>query len=190
VAAQLFAFPLPENSADSALLVTLAPGDYTAQATSANGASGVALVEVYDADAAGSSGASRLLNASVRAHVGTGANVLIPGLVVGEGASKTVLIRAVGPGLTPHGVTDALAQPVMTLFSPGNQPLLTNAGWNNAPNVADIRSAAARVNAFALSEGSRDSALLTTLSPGAYTIQVSGANATTGIALVEVYEVP
>ncbi len=102
-----------------------------------------------------------------------------------------MLVRAVGPplGAAPFNVPGVLAQPVGTLFS-GAQAVASNAAWNSATNAAAIRDTARTVGAFALTEGSRDSALLVTLSPGAYTIQVAGANATTGLALVEVYEVP
>jgi hypothetical protein len=190
---RLGAFALPENSADSALFVTLNPGAYTAQTSGANNTSGVALVEIYE-DGTGFRPGSippggRLVNTAVRAQVGTGANVLIPGLVVSEGAPKTVLIRAVGPGLQQFGVSGVLAQPVVTLFA-GSESFVSNSGWNSAANAADIRATATRVGAFALAEGSRDSAILVSLSPGPYTVQVSGANNTSGVALVEVYEVP
>jgi hypothetical protein len=102
-----------------------------------------------------------------------------------------VLIRAVGPRLAaaPFNVAGALAEPVVTLFR-GTEAVATNTAWNSAPNAADLRPVAVRVGAFALPEGSRDSALLVTLPAGAYTVQVAGANGTTGIALVEIYEVP
>jgi mono/diheme cytochrome c family protein len=187
-ALRIGAFSLPDNSADSALLATLAPGDYTAQVTSANNATGIALVELYDADSTTSS-TGRLINTAVRAQVGTGAQILIPGLVVGPGAMKTVLIRAIGPGLAAFNVTGFLAQPVLSLYA-GGEAFRTNTAWSTAVNAADIRNAADRVGAFALAEGSADSALLVTLSPGAYTLQVSGANNTSGITLVEIYEVP
>ncbi len=183
------AFALPEGSADSVVLATLAPGAYTAQTAGAANGTGVALVEIYDADVSAATGTSRLINTAVRAQVGTGASVLIPGLVVSDGAPKTVLIRAVGPTLAAFGVNGTLAEPVVSLFA-GAESYLTNRGWNNASNAAEIRATAVRVGAFALAEGSRDSVILASLSPGAYTIQVSGANATSGVALVEVYEVP
>jgi uncharacterized repeat protein (TIGR03806 family) len=191
--ARLGAFALADNSADSALFVTLNPGAYTAQTSGANNTAGVALVEIYE-DGTGFRPGSippggRLVNAAVRAQVGTGANVLIPGLVVSEGAAKTVLIRAVGPGLTPFGVSGVLSRPVVALFA-GSESFVTNSGWNSAANAAEIRATAARVGAFALAENSRDSAILVSLSPGPYTVQVSGANNTSGVALVEVYEVP
>lgn len=181
------AFALPENGADSALLLTLAPGAYTAQVGAPAGDPGnIALVEIYDADPAGP---ARLLNASIRGRVGAGANLLIPGLVIGPGATKTLLVRAIGPGLREFGVGDPLAQPVLDLFA-GPQDFAQNIGWGHSPRASAIRDAARAVGAFALAEGGRDSALLITLSPGAYTIQVSGANNTTGAALAEVYEVP
>jgi len=182
------AFALPPGSRDAALVARLAPGAYTAQVTGTANTTGVALVEIYDADSPSS---SRLINTAVRAQVGTGAGILIPGLVVGAGAPKVVLIRAVGPtlGAPPFNVPGVLAQPVVTLFS-GEQAVATNAAWNSAGNAAAIRDTARTVGAFALAEGSRDSALLVTLPPGAYTIQVAGTNNSTGVALVEVYEVP
>ncbi len=183
------AFALPDGSADSVVLATLAPGAYTAQTAGANNTAGVALVEIYDADPTTATGTSRLINTAVRAQVGTGANVLIPGLVVSDGAPKTVLIRAVGPGLAAFGVGGVLAEPVVALFA-GAESFLTNRGWANASNAAEIRATAVRVGAFTLAEGSRDSVILASLSPGAYTLQVSGANNTSGVALVEVYEVP
>ena len=184
------AFALSANSRDAAIVARLTPGAYTAQVTGAGNTTGVALVEVYDTDPV-SAGTARLINTAVRAQVGTGAGILIPGLVVGAGAPKQVLIRAVGPtlGAAPFNVPGVLAQPVVTLFS-GAQAVATNSAWNAAPNAAAIRDTARAVGAFALAENSRDSALLVTLAPGPYTIQVAGANATTGVALVEVYEVP
>lgn len=188
-ATRVGAFALPEGSGDSVVLATLLPGAYTALTAGTNSTTGVALVEIYDADASTTAQSSRLINTAVRAQVGTGANILIPGLVVSDGATKTVLIRAVGPGLTQFNVTGVLAEPIISLFA-GSESFLTNRAWNSATNAADIRSTATRVGAFALTEGSKDSVILATLSPGAYTVQVSGANGTAGVALVEVYEVP
>lgn len=191
---QAGAFPLPAGSRDAALVARLAPGAYTAQVSAAagTGATGLALVEVYDAErAVTAGGGARLVNLSVRAQVGTGDGVLIPGIVVGPGAPKTVLIRAIGPtlGEAPFGVAGVLAQPSLTLFQLA-RVVASNTAWGSAPNAAGIRAAARAVGAFALPEASRDSALLVTLPPEAYTIQVHGAHGTTGVVLVEVYEVP
>jgi hypothetical protein len=185
------AFTLTAGSRDAAVVAQLAPGSYTAQVTGAGNTTGVALIEIYDADDSPVTTASRLINTAVRAQVGTGAGILIPGLVVSNGAPKNVLIRAVGPtlGAAPFNVGGVLAEPVLTLFS-GAQGVATNAGWSSASNAAAIRDTARAIGAFALAEGGRDSALLITLPPGPYTLQVSGANNTTGVALVEIYEVP
>jgi glucose/arabinose dehydrogenase len=176
------AFPLAAASRDAAVITQLAPGSYTAQL--AGTGDGVALVELYDLEP---SSESRLVNLAVRAFVGTGDNILIPGIAVGPGSNKTLLIRAVGPGLAPFGVSNPLASPILTLLS-GSQAIATNTRWATAGNAGDISAAANRVGAFALADG--DSALLRSLPPGSYTLQVSGANNATGTALIEVYDVP
>jgi hypothetical protein len=82
-----------------------------------------------------------------------------------------------------------LGAPFVTLFA-NNESFVSNTRWNAAPNAAEIRAAAQRVGAFALADGSADSAMLVTLSPGAYTVQASGVNGATGALLVEMFEVP
>ncbi|MFO1451083.1 MAG: PQQ-dependent sugar dehydrogenase [Opitutaceae bacterium] len=181
------AFPLAAGSADSALLVTLPPGGYTAEATGVEGDTGVALVEVYDAG--GAAGEGRLSNASVRAVVGVDARLLIPGLVIAGAAPRTVLVRVAGPALAEFGVSGTLGEPLLTLFS-GSQAVASNSGWTQGANVAAVRAAFSSTGAFAFPEGSRDCALLVHLAPGGYTLQVSGANRSTGVVLVEVYDVP
>jgi hypothetical protein len=189
VGTAVFAFPLNVGSLDSAIYNgNLAAGAYTAQVTGASGDSGVALAEVYDATAAGTytSSSPRLVNVSGRAQVGTGANVLIAGFVIGGTTSKTVLIRAAGPALVAYGLGGVLAAPYLQLYSSASPTAAqwTNTGWNNDP------AAAVAVGAFAFGTGSADSAILVTLAPGAYSAEVSGVNSSTGVALIEVYEVP
>ena len=181
------AFALPSGSLDSAILTTLPAGPYSAQILGANGTTGIALAEVYDADPAGS--ASRLTNVSARTQVGTGAGILIAGFVISGNAPKTVLIRGVGPTLGLFGVTGVLADPRLALFS-GSTQTATNAGWGTASNAAQIATTAASVGAFALPANSADSVILVTLQPGTYSAQVSSVSGATGIGLVEVYEVP
>lgn len=180
------AFALNAGSRDAALVMNLGPGAYTAPIGAVDNGSGVALVEVYDA--APGSGAT-IINASTRAFVGTGANVLIPGFVVGGTGTLRLLIRAVGPTLGSFGVSDVLADPTVTLFS-GTTALATNDNWSAAPNSAEIANAASAVGAFALPAGSRDAALVATLAPGSYSAVVSGVANTTGTALVELYVLP
>ena len=186
-AAELFAFPLGENSNDSALLVDLAPGQYSVVADDAGAQTGVAIVELYDADATTST--SRLINISNRGYVGTGESIMIPGFVVSAEGPKTVLIRAIGPTLATYGVSGVLADPTLSIYR-SDELLLNNDDWSIGPGVQHTRDVAVQVNAFALPEGSQDAAFVVTLNPGIYTVHARGANGTTGVALVEVYAVP
>jgi hypothetical protein len=180
----LGAFPLVAGSGDAALLSYLAPGNYTALIGSSRAAArGVGLLEVYDAGLG--LGAAKLVNLSSRGFAGSGAAVIIPGLVVGGGPVR-VLVRAVGPGLVPFGVTGVLQRPLMTLFS-GASPMATNSSWESGGVAGDVATAASAVGAFPLAAGGSDCAMLMRLDPGIYTIQVSGADGGTGQALVEIY---
>ncbi len=181
------AFALAQGSADSVILTTLAPGAYTAVVGSANGAPGVALVEVYDLS--GASLGQELVNLSSRAFAGSGEDVLIAGVVVTGTVPKRLLIRAAGPALAQFGINGALASPQLTLFS-GSTVIAQNAGWSASPDSSAIAQAAAAAGAFAYASGSADAALIIELPPGAYTAQVTGVAGTSGISLVEVYEVP
>jgi len=178
------AFALPAASRDAALFLPLAAGSYSVQ-LSAAGATGVALVEGYDTEPGG--GRARLTNVSVRSSVGTGANVLIVGFATSGSAAKTLLIRGVGPTLASFGVGDVLADPQLQLFNQAGAVINQNDNWGGGSNLS---SAFSTVAAFPLPANSRDAVLLVTLPPGSYTAQVSGAGNTTGVALVEVYEMP
>jgi len=186
-AAQVGAFALPEGSADSALLTSLGPGDYTVELSGVGGSTGVGLIEVYETD---TSSPGLQANISTRAQVGTDANILIAGFVVEGSQPATVLVRAVGPTLSLFKVPGFLAQPVLTVFDGNGAVIGTNQGWGTATNPSQIASVAQAVGAFGLIAGSADSALLLTLAPGQYTAQATGAGATTGVALVEVYQAP
>jgi len=182
------------QSADSALVQNVPVGPYTAVASGASGDTGVALSEVYDATPAGTytAGSPRLINVSTRTLVGTGGNVLIAGFVIGGTSAKTVLIRGSGPALTAFGVAGTLPDPQLQLFrsnSDGTSTLLqSDTGWGGDPQIATV---AASVGAFSWgTSATPDSAILITLPPGAYTAEISGASGDTGVALVEIYDVP
>lgn len=130
---------------------------------------------------------AKIVNFSGRAQVGAGADVLITGFVLGEGATKRVLVRAVGPGLAALGVNGTLSDPVISLFA-GSRLVQSNTRWNASSDAAAIRAATSQAGAFPLAEGSRDSALIATVGPGAYAVHLSGAHGAAGIALVEVYD--
>jgi hypothetical protein len=177
-------FALPANSKDAALLVSLPLDGYTAQVNGAGTSTGVALIEVYEADIG--TPVARFTALSARNQVGTGDNIIIAGFVVTGNAPKTLLIRGIGPTLANYGVSGVLADPKLDLYS-GNTRIDGNDNWGGA---AAVSSAFTVTGAFPLPANSKDAALLVTLQPGLYSAQVSGVNNTTGIALVEVYEVP
>jgi hypothetical protein len=182
-AAQLQDFALLAGSKDAALLATLNDGLYTAQVSGVGNTTGIALVEVYDANP---TAASRLTGVSARTQVGTGANVLIAGFAITGTAPMKVLLRGVGPTLASFAVTGVLADPQIAVFtSPGNVQIASNDNWSDNANAAQISAN----SGFPLPAGSKDAALLLTLNPGTYTVQVSGVGNATGVALVEVYEV-
>ncbi|MDO8540419.1 MAG: immunoglobulin domain-containing protein [Opitutaceae bacterium] len=190
-AARVGAFPYDNGSADSALLMTLDPGAYTAQIAGLNNTTGVSIVEVYDADAMSNEG-SRAINISTRAVVGASQDRMFAGFVIDGASARRVLIRAVGPGLAaaPFNLAGTVAEPQLELYN-GRGYLQASAGaWGLQNNADEIRGAARGVGAFELADASKDSAMLITLLPGAYTVQVSGANNSTGVAIVEVYAVP
>ena len=134
---------------------------------------------------------SGLVNLSARASVGTGANVVIPGITVRGTKPKTLLIRAAGPALANFGVGGTIANPLLGVFDANGDRMLANDNWSDVPNLAELRAATAAQGAFALPEGGRDAAMLVTLPPGGYTVQVAGSGTGTaaqGVAIVEVYE--
>ena len=186
--ARLGIFVFPNGSKDAAILTTLEPGSYTAQVSDLSGTgTGVALAEIYDASVNPTADYQRLVSIASRGTVSVGDGALIGGFVVVGNSPKTLLIRGIGPALTSFGLVGALADPVLTIYD-GGEALATNAGWANS---AAIATAATQAGAFALAVTSRDAALLVTLKPGAYTAQVKAAqSASSGVALIEIYEVP
>jgi hypothetical protein len=185
---RLGAHPLATGTKDAALMVGLTPGVYTAHVTTSDSSTGVALLEIYDADQVGQSTA-KVVNLSTRGPVGTGDNILIVGFVVNGTALKNVLIRGIGPALTPLGVSGALADPRLRLFR-GQTEINNNDNWSDGADAAALAAAAVSAGAPALPSGSKDSAILVALAPGVYSAHVRGVADTTGVALLEVYEVP
>lgn len=172
------AFPLvAPGSADAALLVA-ATGGRTVQVSGS--AAGNVIVEVYETPG-GSVG--RLTNLSALNRVGTGNDLLIAGFTIGGSGTTRLLIRAVGPSLAPLGVPDTLRDPLLSVFNARGEKLTQNDNF-----TADLAPMFASVGAFPLIVGGRDSALITYLPAGGYTVQISGADGGTGTALIEVYE--
>ena len=125
---------------------------------------------------------SRLANLAARAYVETGNGVVIGGITIGGSFPKTIVIRARGPSLVPFGIQEALANPLLQLYS-GQTNVETNDDWATAPNASALVA-----TGFAPSHPN-ESAILATLAPGAYTAIVSGVASTTGVGLVEFFEV-
>ena len=180
------AFALNAGSNDAAVVAALGGGAFSS-VIDAKGGAGVALLEVYDA--AGAAAGPALVNASTRAFVGTGDQVLIPGFVISGSGTLRLLLRAVGPTLGEFGVAGTLTDPQLTLFQ-GSTTIAANDNWGSAGNASEVAAAVTQVGAFPLGNGSRDAALLVSLAAGSYTASVSGVGAATGTALVEMYVVP
>jgi len=162
-------------------------GNYTVVVTNADGTVTSTVARV----AVGTS-ASRFINLSTRGFVGTGANVLIAGLVINGPAPKTVLVRVVGPTLAQLGLSaaDVLADPLASVRDAGGNEIYANDDWGTAANASILPQVFHTVGAFDLPAGSKDAVALVTLAPGLYTVIASGKNSGTGIALLETYEVP
>lgn len=184
-AATIASFHLdPPNSRESALYLTLQPGAYTAVVQSFSDAqtppsNGVGLFELYDLQTTG----GRAGNISTRGEVLGGDNVLIGGFIVGGTADKTIIARAIGPSLGAAGVANPLPDPSLELHNSDGALLQSNNDWQAGPDAQTIAA-----DGLAPADP-KESALLATLAPGAYTAIVSGTNGATGIGLVEIYDI-
>jgi hypothetical protein len=183
------AFPATDRTS-SALIVTLPAGIYTFLAKGQGDSTGIVLLEVYELD---TTAPTTFVNIASRAYSGTGNGVAIGGFVVAGNVAKRVLLRAVGPTLTGQGVpaAEVLRNPTIELHDAqhGNAVVGTNDDWGTNDNAADIVTTGARVGATPLAVSDTTSAaLLTTLQPGVYSFIARGADQTSGVVLVEVYD--
>jgi len=169
----------PRDDHESAIVITLAPGPYTAIAHGVSNTSGVVLLEIYDLDPSAN---ARLSNVSARGYVDLGDNVLIGGAILGagNGGVNLVVARALGPSLRSFGVQNAMQNPVLQLHNQQGTLLDSNDNWK------DGNQQAIRDNGLAPSDD-HEAAIFAVLPPGAYTAIVVGKNNTTGVALVEFY---
>jgi hypothetical protein len=169
---------------ESAMIVYLIPGPYTAVVRGKNDGTGVALVEAYDLDPAAT---SKLGNISTRGFVDTGDNVMIAGVIVGPtgAASSNLFVRAIGPSLSNFGIQNPLGDPTLELHDGSGTTIATNDNWKTRP---DGSSQQAEIEATTIPPpNDLESALVRTLPPGNYTAVVRGKNSTTGVGLVEIY---
>jgi hypothetical protein len=173
-------------SKDAAVTTNILTRDNSVVVSSAGPGAGTVIAELYDATPTPSFTVAtpRLVNVSVRKHLGNGLTV---GFVLGGGAPTKVLIRVVGPTLGAFGVPGTVVDPQLTLFNSASVKIGENNDWGG---TGELTNAFASVGAFALPANAKDAALFVTLPPGNYSVQAAGVAGTTGVALVEVYEVP
>jgi hypothetical protein len=177
----------PSHDRESAIVTTLQPGAYTAVLAGKNGATGVGVVEVYDLAKAAD---SKLANISSRGFVDTGNNVMIGGLIIGsplvvsgvgvpQGGARA-LVRAIGPSLGDAGVPNSLQDPTLELRDSNGALVEANDNWrsNHEAEIAATTIPPTR---------NEEAAIVRTLPAGAYTAIVRGVGNTTGVAVVEVY---
>ena len=169
----------PNDPKESAIIATLQPGNYTAIMSGVGGATGIGVVELYDLD---QSAPANPGNIATRGFVETGDNVMIGGFIVGGSQNRTVLARSIGPSLTALGVPNALQDPNLELHDSSGTTLASNDSWKSDQET--------EISATGLAPGdAREAAILSTpLAPGNYTAIVRGSGNTTGVALVEIYQ--
>lgn len=170
----------PSKDREAAILATLAPGSYTAIVSGKVGGVGVGLFEAYDLDSAA---ASKLGNISTRGHIDTGDNVLIGGVIANGTSVAYIVVRAIGPSLTDASVANALPDPVLELYSANGTLYASNDDWRDSAEADQIE-------AFGLAPTKdRESAIFSSVYDEPVTAIVRGKDGTTGVGLVEVYNV-
>ncbi len=173
----------PANPLESAIVATLDPGAYTVILAGKNGGTGIGLVEAYDLDSAA---ASQLGNISTRGLVETDNNVMIGGFIIvgGTGANpRTIVVRGIGPSLTALGVAGALQDPTLALHDANGDVISSNDDWKDGPDMQTV------IDDHLAPTSDKESAIVATLAPGSYTAILSGVNNTTGVGLVEAYNI-
>jgi hypothetical protein len=174
----------PANDLEAAIIAILQPGAYTAIVSGKNGGSGTAVVEVYDLDA--QPAASRLGNLSTRGFVNSGDEVVIGGFILGAGTvNADIAVRGLGPTLAAAGAQDVLADPTLELRDSNGVLLVSNDNW-----IDDPISGAKLYSHNLAPPNAHESGIFTSLPPGHYTAILAGKNGTTGLALVEIYNLP
>ncbi len=169
----------PTDSAEAAILAQLTPGSYTAVMSGVGGGTGLGLVEIYDLD---QGSPATIADLSTRGSVGTGADVLIGGFILGGSEASTVVVRALGPSLASAGLTNVLADPTLEVHDAEGTLTASNDNWADTQQAAIMTAGLAPINA-------QESALESTLAPGSYTAIVAGRNGGGGLGLVEVYKI-
>jgi hypothetical protein len=191
---QVGAFPfIAPSSSDAAVYNPATPAGgstgYTVQVSGVNGATGTVIAEIYDAtpEASFNANTPRLLDVSVLKQLAAGSTITA-GFIIGGTTAKTVLVRAIGPGLAQLGVPGFVGDPHVVLFNGASVKIAENDNWGGDPQLNAAMSAA---GAFPLADpASKDAVLLLTLPPGNYSAVADGLNNSSGFVIVEVYDVP
>ena len=166
----------PSEDAEPAILATLPKGAYTAEVKGVNGGTGFALAEIYDRDITST---ARLANTSTRGLVETDDNIMISGLFVANQDSR-VVVRALAQTLADFGVPNAMADPTLAIVDGNGVVLASNDNWKDTQE-AELRATGLQP------PKDTESAILRTLPPGSFTLQLRGKDRGTGNALIEVY---
>lgn len=171
----------PSNDAEAAIARTIPPGAYTAVLYGQGDSQGIGLVEAYDRDRGG---ASEMANISTRGVVETGDNVLFGGFIArARSGAANVIVRAIGPSLTGKGVPDALQDPTVELVNNNGETVDSSDDWKTSADQAEVTARGLAP------QDDRESATFETVAPGNYTVIVRGKAETTGVGLVEIYNV-
>lgn len=190
--------PFAAGAKDAALLVDLPAGNYTVHLRDRSGGRGIGLVELYDVNPGDPS--RRIVASATRAKVSPGNGALIQGFFVDGSTPRRFMIRGLGPKLVEFGVANAHPDPRLELYPPPLTTAGSNDSWNGGATDELLESIPwrewmfRRIGLPPLTRNSKDATLVITLPPGAYTVQLrAGAFSpadTTGVALLEMYEMP
>jgi hypothetical protein len=167
-----------DGSVDAAVVISLAPGNYSVQVGDDAARGGSVLTEIYTAESVAT---ATLVNLAARAPVAAGRPLIGGFVITGDaGTVQRLLLRGVGPGLAKFGVAGTLADPVIKVYNSAGALVASNDNWSGAEIAA--------LAPFALDVGSKDAALIYPFTPGAYTLEVS-TTGPSGEALAEIYSV-
>jgi hypothetical protein len=172
----------PSNDRESAIVITLDPGSYTVVMRGKNNSSGIGVVDMFDIGLAAN---ARLANVSSRGLIGTGDNILIGGFYAGPqtAAVTGVVFRAIGPSLSNFGVPQPMQDPTLEIHNSNGDVIASNDDWQTNQK-AEIQA-----TGLAPSDPRESAILMRNFDPGPYTAIVRGKNNTTGVGLVEIYDV-
>jgi hypothetical protein len=190
-------FPLLTGSLDAAMVSSLSAGTYTVIASDTQNLGGAILAEAYDGN--NGTAAQRITCLSARGYAYGTDKSLTAGFVISGSVPQRVVLRGVGPNMTFSGVATAATDTKLIVYNSKQQAIAVNDNWETQVTLtaglsqADASELAAtfpKVGLANLKAGSKDAAILLTLPPGLYTLQVSGVNGASGDAMAEVYLVP